>query len=65
MPMTSKLVKRPSDRKSLCLFTKILKVKDKTAKRRVGAEKSKRRSMIVGNSQCTNIKKTKSEFKNQ
>ena len=37
--MTSKPVKTPSARKSLCLFTNILDVKPTTAKRRFVAEK--------------------------
>ena len=37
--MTSKPVKKPSARKSLCLFTNILDVKPKTAKRRFVAAK--------------------------
>ena len=36
-PMTSTPVKKPSDRKSLCLFPNIFYVKKKPAKRRVGA----------------------------
>ena len=46
--------KKLSARKSLCLFTNILNVKKKTAKRRVGAAKSKRKSMKVGNRLWTN-----------
>ena len=48
--MTSKPVKKPSDRKSLCLFTNILDVKPTTAKRPFVAEKSRRKSMKVCNS---------------
>ena len=55
--MTSKPVKKPSARKSLCLFTKILAVKPTTAKRRFVAAKSRRKSMKVCNSLWT--KKTK------
>ena len=55
--MTSTPVKKPSARKSLCLFTTILDVKPKTAKRRFVAAKSKRKAMKVGNSLWT--KKTK------
>ena len=33
-PMTSTPVKKPSARKSLCLFTNMLNVKKKTTKRR-------------------------------
>ena len=56
--MTSTPFKKPSARKSLCLFTKILNVKKKTAKRRVGAAKSKPRAMEVGNI-CGPIKQNK------
>ena len=49
--------KKPSARKSLCLFTNILNVKPKKVKCRFVAAKSKRRSMKVGTSLCT--KKTK------
>ena len=48
--ITSTPVKKPSARKSLCLFTNICDVKNKTAKRRVGSTKSKRRSTKVVNS---------------
>ena len=48
-PMTSAQVKKPSARKSLCLFTNILEVKKKTATRRVGAAKYKRKSIKFGN----------------
>ena len=41
VPMTSTTVKKTSARKSLCLFTNILNVKKKTAKRRIVAAKSK------------------------
>ena len=61
--MPSTPVKKTSARKSLCLFTNILDVKPKTAKRRVGAAKSRRKAMKVGNSLCTN--KTKRALKNQ
>ena len=37
--LTSTPVKKPSARKSLCLFTKILDVKPKIAKRRIVAAK--------------------------
>ena len=59
VPMTSTPVKKTSARKSLCLFTNILNVKQKTAKRRIGATKYKCRAMKVCNSLCknkTNIK---------
>ena len=61
--MTSTPVKKKSSRKSLCLFTNIFDVKKKTAKRRVGAAKSKRRSMKVGNSLWTNKTKRKGRSK--
>ena len=51
--MTSTPVKKPSASKSLCLFTNIFDVKKKTAKHRIGAAKSKCRSMKVNISQCT------------
>ena len=59
LPMTSKPVKKPSARKSLCLFTNILNVKEKRAKRRVGAAEQKRSATKVGNSLWTNKKKRK------
>ena len=55
--MKSTPVKKPSARKSLCLFTNILDVKPKTAKRCFVASKSKFKAMKVGNSLWT--KKTK------
>ena len=48
-PMTSSPVKKPSARKSLCLVTKILDVKKKTATRQVGSAKSKRKAIKYGN----------------
>ena len=48
--MTSTPVKKPSARKSLCLFTNILSVKPTTAKRRFVAAKSRIKSMEVYNS---------------
>ena len=47
--MTPKPVNKPTTRKSLCLFTNVFNVKNKTAKLRVGAAKPKRRSMKIGN----------------
>ena len=55
--MTSTPVKKPSARKSLCIFTNTFDVKNKTEKRRVGDKESKHRSMKVGNILWT--KKTK------
>ena len=62
---TSSPVKKPSARKSLCLFTNILAVKPTTSKRRFVAAKSRRKSMKVCNSLWTKKIKTKSAFKNQ
>ena len=59
LPMTSTPVKKPSARKSLCLFTKILNVKKRIAKRRVGATKSNFRAMNVGTRQWTNKRNEK------
>ena len=53
-PMISTPVKKSRASKSLCLFTNIFGVRKKTAKRRVGAAKSKHRALKVGNSLCTN-----------
>ena len=55
--MTSTPVTKPSAGKLLCLFTNMFDVKKKTAKLRIGAEKSKLRAMKVDNSPWT--KKTK------
>ena len=46
--MTPPTLKKPSDKKSLFLFTDILGVKDKTAIRRFGAAKSKRKAIKAG-----------------
>ena len=54
--MPSKPVKKPSARKSLCLFTNILDVNPKTVKPRFVAAKSKRISMKVCNSLWTKNK---------
>ena len=43
-------VKKPSAKKSLCLFTNIFDAENRTSKHRVGAVKSKQRSIRVGNS---------------
>ena len=51
--MTSTPVKKPSARKSLCLFTNILDVQPKTAKRRFVAAKSRRKALKVCNSLWT------------
>ena len=52
--MTKTTVKKPSARKSLCLFTNIFDVKQKIEKHRVGSEESKYRAMEVDNSLWTN-----------
>ena len=48
-PMTSTLVKKPSARKSLCMFTNVLEVKNKSSYCRVGAYKSKRKAIKILN----------------
>ena len=48
-PMKSTPIKKPSDGKSMCLFTTIFEVKNKTAFRRSGAAKSKRKAIEFGN----------------
>ena len=63
LPMTQTTVKKPSASKSLCLFTNIFDVKKKTAKCRVGAEKSKRRAIKVVTCLCTNKTKRKLHLK--
>ena len=59
VPTTSTPFKKPSARKSLCIFTNKLDVKQKTAKRRIVAAKSKLRAMRVGTIQWTNKKNEK------
>ena len=61
--MTQTTVKKPSARKSLCLFTNIFDAKNKTAKRRVESAKSKCRAIKVGKLACGPIKKTKRALK--
>ena len=51
--MTSKPVKKTSARKSLCLFTNILNVKNKTSTHRFGAAKSKQKEIKYGNKPCS------------
>ena len=60
--LTSSPVKKPSARKSVCLFTNILAVESTTAKRRFVAAKSRRKSMKVCNSLWTKKIKTKRAF---
>ena len=59
--MQSTPVKKPSARKSLCLFTNILDVKPKTEKRLFVSAESIRKAMKGGNSLWTK----KRAFKNQ
>ena len=47
-PMTPRALKKPSAIKSLCLFTNILYVKNKTAISQVGSAKSKRKGVKEG-----------------
>ena len=61
--MTSTQVKKPSARKSLFLFTNILDVQPKTAKRRFVAAESRRKSMKVCRSLGTNKKNEKGILK--
>ena len=44
-PITSTPTKKPNARKSLCMFTNILEVKNKTAKRQVGSAKFKQKAI--------------------
>ena len=63
--MTSTPVKKPSAIKSLCIVTNILDVKKKTATRRVGASKYKRKAIKYGTTPWALKQKRKREFKNQ
>ena len=47
-PMASAPVKKPSDRKPLCIFTNILGMRKKTATRRVGYAESKHKVIKYG-----------------
>ena len=58
-PMTQTIIKKPSDSKSLFIFTNIFDVKNNTAKRRIGFAKSKRRAMKLGTSLWTRKTKKK------
>ena len=62
--ITSTAVKKPSDLKSLCMFTNVLEVQE-TAYRRVGATKSKRKAIKFVNTPWALKKKVKVKFKNQ
>ena len=61
--MTQATVNKPSDRKSLRLFTKIFDVKKRTAISCVGAKKSKRKSIKYGYGLWTNKTKQKGHSK--
>ena len=61
-PMKSTSIKKPSAQKSLCLFTNILDMK-KIPHRRVGASKSKRKSIKFGNIPWTLKQKRKANSK--
>ena len=61
--MTQTTVKKPSARKSLCLFTNIFYAKNGTAIRRVVATNSKRRAIKSRRSLWKNIKKWKGNSK--
>ena len=61
--MTLTPLKKPSSRKSLCLFTNILDMKNKTATRQVGASKSKRKEIKYGNTLRVLEKKRKGNSK--
>ena len=63
VPMTSTLSKKPSSRKSLCLFTNIFDVKEKTTKLCIGYAKSKCRVMKMGNILWTNKTKLRGHSK--
>ena len=61
--MTSAIDKKPSDIKSLCLFTKILDVKNKTATLQVGSAKYKRKEIKYGNTPWALKRKQKGNSK--
>ena len=62
-PRTESPVKKPSARKSLCMFTKALDVNKKTAYRRVGASKYKRKAIKYGNTPWSLKQKRKRQSK--
>ena len=63
-PMNPTPVKKPSDTKSLCLFTNNLDARNKTAIRRVRSAKSKRKEVKAGTILGAK-KKAKRKFKKQ
>ena len=62
-PMTSTPIKKPSARKSVCLFTNIFEA-NKTAYRRVGAAKYNHKAIKFGNKPFSLKQKAKREFRN-
>ena len=63
--MTTSPVKKPSARKSLCMFTNILYVNKKTAYCRVGSVKYKHKAIKYGNTPWALKQKTKRALKKQ
>ena len=63
--MTPTPVKKPSARKSLCIFTKILDVKKKTDIRRLGAAKLKLKAIKAGTTPWALKLKLKGKLNNQ
>ena len=63
-PMTPTPVKKPSARKSLCIFTNILDMRKKNSARRVGATKYKRKTIKYGTTPWE-LKKTENGVQNQ
>ena len=62
-PMTSTPIKKPRARKSMCLFTYILDVKNKTATRTFGAAKYKHKAIKYGNTPWSLKQKRKGHSK--
>ena len=58
-PGTHMILRKPSTRKSLFLFTEVLDIKNKTTVRRVGADKSKHKAIRAGSMLWSSIKKIK------
>ena len=64
-PMSSTPAKKPSAIKSLCLFTNIFDVKNRSATRQVGAAKSKHKAIKSRTTPWSLKKKRKFKFKDQ
>ena len=62
--MASKTVKKPSAKKSLCMFTNNLEVKNKTAYLRVGAAEYNCKAIKFGNKPWAFTTNAKRGFKN-